>query len=156
MKFQKITSIILYVLMAISVIFMAMFFFGSELTLSVETSTTTKTFEYPAFTSLFIQWGYVLVAISTLSVLIFSIAFMVSDLKKAKTSLLGILALVIVFGIGYVIASDSIPTVWGEKVIAVTTTGISKFVGTGLWTMYILGFLAIGSIFYVEISKALK
>lgn len=156
MNYQKFSSIVLYVLMAVSVVFMLMFYFGSELTLSVETSTITKNFQYPAYTSLFIQWGYVLASSAVILVLVFSIMFMASDIKKAKTSLIGILAVIIVFGLGYVFASDEIPTAWNEKVIDVTTAGISKFVGTGLWTMYIFGALAIGSIFYAEITKAFK
>lgn len=149
-KINKIIQIIMYVLLGVSLIMIGAFYFG-------DTETTTfaneKEYAFPSFTDNIIYWTYGLFIVAALAAFLFPVASLVTDIKKAKNTLIGVLALVIVVGLAYVLASDAIPTFYNANKFNITET-ISKNVGTGLFSVYLLFGIAIIGILYTEISKS--
>ncbi|MBL4655722.1 MAG: hypothetical protein COC01_08780 [Bacteroidetes bacterium] len=91
--------------------------------------------------------SYMFLAVAALGAVAFPIIQMAKNPKGARSSIIGVVAILIIFGISYIMASDE---------------PISKFeanykmVGGAIISMYILGIGAIGSIVYVEVSKMFK
>lgn len=137
----KILSYVSYLLLAIGVIFVGLFFFGAM--------------DEGTFANSFIIWSYILFGIAAVAVLGFAIFQLVSRPKQAMGALMGIGALGVVVLLSYIFASGEIPQFLGYEKFDITE-GLSKYVGTGLWSMYILGILAVVSIIYTEVSKAFK
>lgn len=70
-----------------------------------------------------------------------------------KKSLVGVGALVVVFGISYVVSGSEVSVVNAAKGI---TPDTSKMIGAGLIMFYFVLFGSVIGIIYSEISKALK
>jgi len=151
-KIGKLVQIMMYVLLGVSLIMIIAFYFGGTESI---TFTSGKEYSYPGFTDNMIYWAYALFIISTLSALLFPIISLVTDIKKAKNSLIGIVGLAVIVGLAYVLASGVIPTFHNFEKFNITES-ISKSVGTGLYTTYLLGGMAILGILYTEISKSFK
>ena len=96
---------------------------------------------------------YILFAVATLTALVFPIMHMISHPKKAKEVGMGVAALLVVYIIATLIASDEVTEHFAK--FNVTTTE-SKQVGTGLIVFYILAAGALLSAVYTEVSKMLK
>ena len=134
---SKIISIILYVLLGISTLLGILFYI--------------KIIDE----ELFLIWMYILAGIAAVSAIVFPVIFLVKYPKNAKKSLTGIIAIVVIIGIAYFIASDEILTLPGYTGLD-NVPSMLKFAGTILFTMYILAIAAVASIFYVEIAKYFK
>ena len=104
------------------------------------------------YTTVLINWCYILFFLALLVTVVFSIVGMAKDMKSAKFSLIGIGGLIIIYIIGYVFATDETYTVADVVVEGV----VSRYSEAGLISFYIMIFLAIGTIVYTEISKAFK
>ena len=99
-----------------------------------------------------IGWSYIMGIVAAAAAVIFAVLQMAKDFQKAKTSLIGVGVLVIIFILGYSLASDeSIKA--GQQVIEGST---SRFSEAGLITFYVMIVLAVVSIIYSEVSKAFK
>ncbi|MBL4715335.1 MAG: hypothetical protein JKX95_01775 [Bacteroidia bacterium] len=91
--------------------------------------------------------SYMFLAVAALGAIVFPIIQIAKNPKGAMSSIIGVTAILIIFGISYVLASNE---------------AISKFeanykmVGAAIISMYVLGIGAIGSIVYVEVSKMFK
>jgi len=147
---RKTISIILYVLMGISVVLVALFYFGK-----LVPGTEGTNMEEPIITGKILIWAAILVILTAGLALIFPIINLVTNPKSAKSGLFILLGVVILIFIAYTLASNEvleIPGYIGKDNIP----GILKIAGTGLFTTYILTGLAVLSILYSEISKYFK
>ncbi len=151
-KIGKLIQIMMYVLLGVSLIMIVAFYFGGTESITFASG---KEYSYPSFTDNMIYWTYLLFIISTLSALLFPIISLVTDIKKAKRTFIGIAGLVVVVGLAYVLASGAIPNFHNFEKFNITES-ISKSVGTGLFTTYLLGGIAIVGILFTEISKSFK
>lgn len=119
---SKILPIVLYVLLGISALLGVLFYFGA------------------VDTELLMTWCYILMALATASAVVFPIIAMTKDPKAAKSALIGVGALVVVFGISYALAGDEMTPKYAKFI---STSEESKLVSTGLVAFYILAITAI-------------
>jgi hypothetical protein len=131
---NKLFSIVLFSLLGVSALLSVLFFSG---TISEGT---------------ILGWCYTLFGIAAVVSIVFPILVMAKNPKKAKTALFGIVGLLVVFGIGYAMASGETHTV-GDLEIG---ESVSKRSEAGLIAFYILILGAIGAIIYSEVAKAFK
>ncbi len=132
---NKILSISLYALLGLSTLFGVLFYAGA---LGTET---------------LMYWCYILMGISIVIAVVFSIANMIKIPKSAKSAIIGIAALVVVLLISYALASDEVTEAYADFI---SGPEASRRVGMGLIAMYILGIGAIASILFSGISKLFK
>ncbi|MCF8360361.1 MAG: hypothetical protein K9H26_16540 [Prolixibacteraceae bacterium] len=133
-KIRKFTTIILWVLMVISlVVFVYMF-----VSIDSESNPGEKARNLIALN---INWAIVLFAIAAVVAIIFAIFQMFSEKAKALQALLILVIFAAVIGIAYMLASSEIPQFFNvEKFVSdgTLTTSKSRWIGTGLYTTYIL------------------
>lgn len=103
---------------------------------------------------LLINWCYLLLGIAAVSAVAFSVLNMIKDPKKAKSALIGIVALLVVCGIGYAMSGSEEHLDIDGKLLADAAT--SQKSEAGLIAFYILAIGAIGSIVFAEVSKMFK
>lgn len=101
---------------------------------------------------LLLNWCYLLLGAAVLVSIIFPLIVMVRNPKKAKSALIGVVALLVVFGIGYGLAGEETYKV-GELTVG---EAVSRRSEAGLIAFYILIFGAVAAIVYSEVSKAFK
>ena len=89
-----------------------------------------------------------LVIITAAVVLIFTIKNLISHPDKLKKALIAIVGFVVIVGIGYVLADG---TAQGTA-----SASDSKWVGTGLWTFYILTIVAVAAMVISGVKKILS
>lgn len=90
----------------------------------------------------FMYIAYFAAGLASLLTIGFAVYFLITHPEKAKTSLIGIGALVVVFGIAYLLASGNVTEAMGRVEGGVTET-TSKRVGMGLITFYLLAGIAV-------------
>ncbi len=133
-KIRKFTTIILWELLVISLaIFVYMF-----VSIDSETNPGEKARNLMALN---INWAIVLFAIAAVVAIVFAIFQMFSGKAKALSALLIMLIFAAVIGVAYLLASSEIPQFFNvEKFVAdgTLTATISRWIGTGLYTTYIL------------------
>jgi len=113
----KILPTVLYVLLGISAVLGVLFYLGF------------------VDTELLLTWCYILLGLATVSAVVFPILAMTKDPKAAKSALIGVGALVIVFGLSYALAGDEMTPKYAKFI---STPEESKLVSTGLVAFYIL------------------
>lgn len=151
-KSRKITTIILWVLMIISIAFFIYMF----VSIDSETDPSTKAVE---LITLNINWAIALFALGAVIILIFSLLQVFGDKAKLINMLVFIALFAAVIGIGYSLATGDIPNFFGvDKFIANGTVNetISRWIGTGLYVTYILfggAFLAIIGFSTIKLFK---
>jgi len=96
---------------------------------------------------------YILIAIAILALIAFPVYFMITNFGKAKSGLIGVLFLAIVFVISYLIAPADQGVLYENYKIG---PGASKLIGGGLIITYITFFGVIVAAFYNEIAKWFK
>ena len=151
-KTRKFTTIVLYVLMAISVVLFVIMITGID-------SETNPSDRAKSLMALNINWAIALFVIAAIIALGFALIQMFSEKRKALSALavIGIFAVMLI--ISYALASSQIPTFFGvEKFVdnGSLTETISKWIGTGLYVTYILfagAFLAILGFGAVNVFK---
>lgn len=100
---------------------------------------------------------YVLLGIAVVGAILSSVLGIVRNPGGIKQAAIGIVAFLVVFGIAYVLASDSVPqTSLSPEEMESITGDVSRRVGTGLYAFYILFLAAIAATVYSEISKLFK
>lgn len=132
---SKVLNIVLYVLLGISALLGVLFYSGS-----VDSETI-------------MYWCYALFVIGAASAIIFPIITMVKNPKGAKSALIGVLALVVVFVVAYALAGDEMTDKYYDFI---SGPEASKRVGAGLIAFYILAIGAIAATVYSSISKLVK
>ncbi len=150
MLMSKISRYVLYALMAISVVLIMLFFFGGY----VEGTKGTN-FAEPLNTNIALIWAFVLFLIALITALVFPLAFLIMNPKRAVKFLI-ILGVVAVFiFIAYQLGSDKLLNLInynGPDNVPKTL----KLVDTGLILTYTLMIIALVSILYNEVSKMFK
>lgn len=101
---------------------------------------------------LLIRWCYLLMIVTTLAVLAFSLMNTLGNIKKAKNTLIGVIALIVVLGISYAVASSEVPS----KYVLTLTEGTSKMVGAGIISFYILLVISVVAAIGSGVMKMLK
>ena len=132
----KFLSILLYVVMGISALLGIVFYAGgvSENTLLI--------------------WAYILLAATAAIAVIGPVILFAQNPAKAKSSLIGIGALVVIFGIAYAFASGDISSAVYSKFEV--TESASKQVGSLIIGTYILGIITIGIAIVSSLLNAFK
>ncbi len=107
------------------------------------------------FTDTVMIWAYILLGITVVITILFPIFFFISNPRKGLTVLLGIAGFALLYAIAhFALASGSITGDVYEKFEI--TESVSKFIGSMLNMTYILGGIAILSVFYAGISSLFK
>ncbi|MBN2484924.1 MAG: hypothetical protein JXB34_03015 [Bacteroidales bacterium] len=140
---QKISSIVLYILAAISVILAVMFFVSG----SIEGD-----FGLSKYVGHNLVWAVVLLGLAVVAALVSSIWYMVTHPKVLIGGLISLAFVVVLFLIAYFLAPSEAFSFKDFDVTAAT----SKWVSTGLNLTYILGGIAIFGMVFSEIYRAFK
>lgn len=133
--FTKKIGYILYVLLGASVVFTLLFYMDM---LSV---------------NFMLNWTYGLFAVAAIASIVFPIIVLAQDPKKAKGTLISLIALFVVLGFGYALASDAVPLSYEKYGV---DAGTSKWVGMGIIATYALLFVSAVSIAFFGIMQAIK
>jgi hypothetical protein len=97
--------------------------------------------------------AYLLIAVAALTAIIFPLMYVIKHPKEAKDVLIGFGAMVVIFLISYLIASDNVLPKWANYGVGPTE---AKFISAGLISFYILIVIAIVTAIYAEVSKIFK
>ena len=151
---SKITSVLLYVLMAISVVLLIMFYKVTA-DIPAETDFDTQIEIYGGILDLILSWSFVLLIMAAVAAVVFPLVRMFTRPKEAVKALMSFAVVAVFVVIAYVLADDTILELPGYNGND-NVPGTLRFAGTMLWTTYLLFIGAIASIFYVEISKIFK
>ena len=133
---NKLFSIILSVLLGLSALLSLLFAFDA------------------VSEGLLITWCYILLGVASITAIVFPIITMAQNPKGAKNALIGVLALVVICGLGYVMAGDEVHIDYEGILLA--DEGTSKLSEAALIAFYFLAAGAIGSIIFAEVSKMFK
>lgn len=149
-KTKKLTVYLSWALMAITLIFAILFYFGG-----VVKGTEGTRYEEPLITNSFILYTYILVAITVVLTIFFTVRALILNPKGLKLALVafGIVAVLIV--IAALLADDTVlnlPHYKGKGNVPRTLL----WTDIGLYVAYFLAGLAVVAILYSEISKYFK
>jgi len=98
--------------------------------------------------------AYILIIIGVVSAVVFPLINAVSEPKLLVKSGIGVVAILIVFGLGYALSDSELTTKFIQS--GVESGGLSKMIGGALKMVYLLMGVAIIGIVYTEFSKAVK
>lgn len=132
---SKSLSIVLYVLLGISALLGILFYAGS------------------VGAEVIIYWCYALFGLASIAAIVFPILAMAKNPAGAKSALIGVLALLAIFGISYVLAGDEMLPKYADFI---SGPAASKQVGMGLIAFYILAIGAIGVTVFSGVTKLFK
>jgi hypothetical protein len=149
-KTKKLTVYLSWVLMALTLVFAILFYFGGV----VEGTDGTR-YEEPKITNSFILFTYILIGITVALTLFFTARALVLNPKGLKLTLvaLGVGAVLVV--IAALLADDTVlnlPHYKGKGNVPRTL----KWTDIGLYVAYFLAAIAVIAILYSEISKFFK
>jgi hypothetical protein len=149
-KTKKLTVYLSWFLMALTLVFAVLFYFGGV----VEGTAGTR-YEEPTITNSFIVYTYVLVGITVALTLFFTIRALVLNPKGLRLTLIALGIGVVLVGIAALLADDTVlnlPHYKGRGNVPRTLF----WTDIGLYVAYFLAGLAVIAIFYSEISKYFK
>lgn len=156
---QKLVSVFLYLILAISVVFLGIFFYKtSGIVLPEDAGFQEEINEYGTILDLVIGWAYVLIGLAAAAAIIPAVIQVVSQPKNAVKSLVSIAGVGVLVLIAYSL-SDGTPFTAAELPGyegSDNVSGTLKFADTMLFTMYFLLGGAIVSIIYGEVAKVFK
>jgi hypothetical protein len=95
---------------------------------------------------------YALLAIAVLAAIVFPVINAIKTPGALLKSLIGVGALLVLFGLAYALSSSEVST----KDAALVTPTAARLIGAGLIMFYITLILSILVVVYSEITKALK
>ena len=98
--------------------------------------------------------AYILIVIGVVSAVVFPLINAMDEPKTLVKSGIGVLGILIVFGIGYAISDSALTAKFIQS--GVETEGLSKMIGGALTMVYLLMGVAIIGIVYTEFSKVFK
>ena len=134
-KLSKYLQIGLFALLGVSAILFAIFYINGE-----------------PMTDTVLVWSYILLALTIIVLLAFPVIYFIKNPKAAVSFLLLLVAFAVLYGIGYLLASDSASSKIFEK--EEISGNLSRMIGGGIITTYILAGLAVLAILYSSISSA--
>ncbi len=100
-----------------------------------------------------LYFGYTLLIVAVLAAVILPLIKAVQSPGDLIKSLYGVVALVVVFGIAYAVSGSSVRTTWAVMGVG---EGMSRMIGAGLLTFYIVLVIAFIGLIFSEISKVFK
>jgi len=142
--FQKVNSILMYVLIAVGVILMVMTMTSG---LTPEDGDCTDCGAVGAF----IGMSYALLIAGIVAAIGGAVMQVILNPKQIKGALIGIGGLVVVMGLSYALADGTVEPIYGD-----VTETTSRLSGAGLYAFYILFVGAVLSIAYSSVSRILK
>jgi len=158
MRIQKVSNLVLYVLLIISLIVLGVFYFGGETPVENRLVADTSMSE-PAHTSTLIVWMYILliatIAVTVIAALYNFVKEFIDSPKKAIRSLIGIILLVLLLIVTYAMGS-------GEKLNLIGYDGTEnvpfwlKLTDMFLYTIYVLMAILVLLIIGFAIRKKIK
>ena len=135
---KKITSIILYVLLAISVLsIIPAFIYGED------------------GLDFMLYWTYILLAIGVLAAIVMSVINLGKNPGGSKTALYGVIAVVVVLAVSYFLSSTEPVSISGGKDLYTDTFGL-RLTDMGLYTTYFALIAAIVVVIAGEIRNSFK
>lgn len=146
--------IVLALLLAISVGLTFWFYFASR-SIDSGLDAEVKIEQYGAVLEYFIGWSYVLLAVAGGSALVFALISIFTNTKNLGSTLIPVVALVVIVAVSYFLASDQLlhmPNYDGTG----NEPGTLKMAGMSLITTYFLFAAALASIVIAELSKIFK
>lgn len=151
MKFAKVTNIMLWVILAISLF----------LTVSLLSHLSENKSDpgMATWVDANLVWSYILFGIAIVSAVVLEFINTVSDKKATKNALIAIGFLGSVILISYLISSSAIPQFYGSQKFVengTLTPSVSRWIGTGLIATYILAGLAFIVIVWSSVSRIFK
>ena len=153
-KLAKILTIVLILCMGISLALTFMFYFAG-----VVPETEGTNFPEPLWTNQYLSWAKVLFYVGVVLAIVFPIISFVNMLinnpKQAVKSLGGLVLFGVIVFIAWTMADDTVLKM-EQYAGSDNVPGTLKMAGASLYTMYILGGVAVFAIIFTEISKAFK
>lgn len=149
-KVKRLSTIVLWVFMGLTVIFAIIFFLGG-----VVPGTEGTRYEEPKVTNSFIIYAYILLGITILLTVFFSIRNFIVNPSNLKGTLITVVVAVVLIGIAALIADNTVldlPHYKGKDNVPRTLF----LTDVGLYVGYFLLGLAFLSIIYSVISKNFK
>ena len=150
MTYQRIASIVLWVLLALSLILVGLFYFGNYVQ-----GTEGTNYEEPLITNKILLWAFILLVITTAVALIFPLGFLIVNPKNAIRPLIILVIIAALVAASYFLASDEILSMQGYNGPD-NVPNVLKKAGTGLIMAYILAVIGVLSILFTEIYKIFK
>lgn len=151
MKFAKITTIMLWVILGISL------FLIISLLANLDANESDP--GMLSWLNANLWWSYALLGIVCIAAVVLEFVNTISDKQATKNALIGIGLLGGVILVSYLLSDSEIPRFYGvEKFVAdgTLTPSISQWIGTGLIATYILSAISIIGIVYSSISSLFK
>lgn len=133
---QKAGRIFYWILLAVSVVLIIMFFVKSG-NVNTEDPWSKQITEFGPILNYYVIWAYILVGLAVFFTVIFPIATMVTNPKSGLKTLASIAVLALMLFIGYQLADDTImelPGYTGNDNIP----GTLKLTGMGVYMMYFM------------------
>jgi hypothetical protein len=146
-KLSKILNYVLYLLLALALVFAAIFYFGEW---DLE-----HPYPHPLFTDTFLNLAKVFVIITAGVTLVFEVINIVTQPKNAVRTLISIVIVVVLVLIAYGMA-DVTPMKLPGYQGADNVPSMLSLAGTILYTMYFLIGGAVVAILYTELSRMFK
>ncbi len=146
-KLSNVLSIVLYAILAITLVFAGLFYFGGEI--------AGTTYYTPAYTESFINWGVALVIGTTVITLLFEIVRLITNPKNAVRSLVSIALIALVVFIAYTLSDATILNLPGYEG-SDNVPSMLMLSDTFLYTMYFLFGGAFLTIIYTEVSRMFR
>lgn len=97
--------------------------------------------------------SYILIGVAIIAAIVLPLINSLSDPSTLVKSGIGVLILLVIFGIGYLISGSEVTPDYAKYDVG---AGISKMVGGALIMMYLMAGGALLGIAYTEISKMVK
>ena len=159
-KLSSILNIMLILLIVVSAVLLLVFYYGTSLYNSdAEFAEQIGVLGWRL--DAFLNWAIILIFVGALAAFVFPIINMITNPASSKKGFISIGVVIVVLIAAYLLSSDEIVKFNGyEKFFyennSMDANSFSKYVGTGLWTMYIFGVLSVVAILYAEIAKFFK
>lgn len=154
MKIQKISGSVLYVMLAITLVILGLFFFGGE-----NPNPIVPEMAQPNYTDPLIYWMYILLAITVVVTIVAAVFQFASNFmnepKASIRSLLGLLALVIVLIVSWAMGSEQTLSMQGYSGTENVPFWL-KLTDMFLYTIYFLMGATVLLIFGFSIAKKFK
>jgi hypothetical protein len=96
---------------------------------------------------------YTLFFVALVAAIVLPLVYAIQTPGNLLRSLYGVFALIILFGIAYALSDSVVKPTWA---VLGVTPGVSKMVGAGLITFYVVIVVAFVGLIFSEINKALK
>ncbi|MDG5799197.1 hypothetical protein QA597_02345 [Marinilabiliaceae bacterium ANBcel2] len=146
-KLAKILNIVLFALLAVTIVLAGLFYFGGEIEDAAYTT--------PVYTDSILNWGIILVISAAAISIIAEIIYLVLHPKNAIRSLISILVLAALVIIGYSLG-DATPLTLPGYDGPDNVPSMLLLADTFLYTIYFLFALVLGAIAYTEISRQFR